>query len=129
MTKKDLSGIIRDGMQNEEEPVVKPLGTRRTRTTPQKDEPINEVEEQLTSLKLELEKEQAQVKHLLKELQEQKELSKTLSQELEEEQEKVKSLQKQEPKKFIVPVGMGNHLVITPATSTVLTNEEIGWFD
>ncbi len=119
MTKKDLSDILREGMQN-----VEPATTPKSRTSQ-----TDEAQKQLTSLKLELEKEQERVKDLHKELEAQKELSKTLSQELEEEQEKVKKLQKSEQKQFIVPVGMGNHLVITPATSTVLTDEEIGWFD
>jgi len=114
-TKKDLSDIVREGMQDTNIP-LKETAKRKTPT------PKVEENEELASLKLKLDEEKERVKYLQKQVQEQQEQVNSLSQALEEKQEK-------EKKQFIVPVGMNNHLVILPSTSTVLTNEEIGWFD
>jgi len=114
-TKKELSDIVREGMQDTETPVKE---TTKRKTSP----PKVEENEELKSLKLKLEEEQERVKYLQQQVIQQQEQVKSLSQALEEKQEK-------EKKKFIVPVGIHNHLVILPSTSTVLTDEEIGWFD
>jgi TolA-binding protein len=136
-TKKDLSDVLREGMSDN---VPKPPARRRP-------SPAAKIEEnaELQSLKSELEKErekaeqlqkqiqaeqEERIKFLQQQIQSQNEEIKELTDSLQEQQEQVKTLQ--EKKQFIVPVGTHpryDHLVILPATSTELTDEQIGWFD
>ena len=116
-TKKDLSDVLRQGMQKADTTPIP-----QNKTTPPKNP------EEVQTLKLELEKEQNKVRELEAKLQAQQAEVTNLEQALEEKEEKVTQLEKQK-KQFIVPVGIHNYLVIAPATSTVLTDEEIGWFD
>ena len=83
---------------------------------------------------MELEEEKQRVFLLEQQIKQQQVTMQDLSQSLQQVKDLTQSLQqsKEEQKKFIVPVGTPNHnyhLVVMPATSTELTDEQIGWFD
>jgi len=150
-TRKNLSAMLREGMQN---PSHEKTTVQKTTTSAKIQEKENQEllelkselelekekiehlqqQQEVMSLKLELEEEKIKVLSLEQQLQQQQETMQDLSQSLKQVQDLTQSLQqaKEEQKKFIVPVGVprySQHLVILPATSTVLTDEQIGWFD
>jgi|CryBogDrversion2_11_1035321.scaffolds.fasta_scaffold45009_2 hypothetical protein len=123
-TKKNLSGVLREGMQSG------PLVNQTTNKPDQPKQLQSDTQEQqeLIKLKAQLEQERERVLCLQQELHEQKKQIEELSQSLQKEE----SNNNKEKMKFIVPVGSypyHNHLVIMPATSSELTDEQIGWFD